>query len=71
MGEGWHSFPKQRTRLLKLLASSGRPGIALLSGDIHLAELSLLTCSSSGAVNPKGSTQQRWGVWELTSSGMT
>ena len=68
LGEGWYTFPKQRTKLLKLLASSDRPGVALLSGDIHLAELSLLSCSPSEA---KGSAQQRWGVWEMTSSGMT
>ena len=48
VGEGWQHFPQQRTRLLRLLAGSGRPGVVLLSGDIHLAELSLLTCDSVG-----------------------
>lgn len=82
LGEGWQHFPNQRSQLLRLLAGSGRPGLVLLSGDIHLAELSLLTCSSgdgSGGgleqfrrVGGHGvSSSARWAVWELTSSGMT
>eukprot|EP01043_Picozoa_sp_COSAG02_P031657 COSAG02_NODE_2076_length_9917_cov_906.312589_7_plen_622_part_00 len=82
LGEGWHHFPNQRRRLLRLLAGSGRPGLVLLSGDIHLAELSLLTCGSGdgggGGLeqfrrigHDDVSSSARWAVWELTSSGMT
>ncbi len=82
LGEGWQHFPNQRNRLLRLLAGCGRPGVVLLSGDIHLAELSLLTCGSvdgsGGALEPFRRVERdgvsppaRWAVWELTSSGMT
>ena len=39
--EKWSNFPKERSRFLKLLAQEGVPPVVLLSGDRHLAEISL------------------------------
>ncbi len=58
--EKWGNFPAARARLLELIASSHAPGVVLLSGDRHFAELS---CLSGGAA--------RYPLFELTSSGLT
>lgn len=58
--EKWGNFPAARARLLALVASTRAPGVVLLSGDRHFAELS---CLSSG---PAG-----YPLYELTSSGLT
>jgi alkaline phosphatase D len=58
--EKWADFPKARRRLLELLRKSGAPGIVLLSGDRHFAELSRLDASGVG-----------YPLYELTSSGMS
>lgn len=39
--EKWSDFPKDRARLLALLAEEGVPPVILLSGDRHLGEISL------------------------------
>jgi alkaline phosphatase D len=58
--EKWSAFPRARQRLLGVLARSGAPGVVLLSGDRHLAELSRLD-----------EPALRRPLLELTSSGLT
>jgi alkaline phosphatase D len=41
--EKWMNFPKERERLYALLNSTGADGVLILSGDRHLAEVSLDT----------------------------
>jgi len=58
--EKWSAFPRARQRLFETITRAGAPGVILLSGDRHLAELSRL--DEPGQRRP----------WlELTSSGMT
>ncbi|NDE62100.1 MAG: alkaline phosphatase family protein, partial [Cyclobacteriaceae bacterium] len=58
--EKWANFPKERERLLQLIASSGVQTPILLSGDRHIAEIMKLE-------------DERFpmGLYEVTSSGMT
>lgn len=58
--EKWANFPKERERLLDLIAKSGAKTPVLLSGDRHIAEVMKLTDSRF----PKG-------IYEITSSGLT
>ena len=58
--ESWANFPKARTRLLHLLDSLHPPGIILLSGDRHLAEISKYELASAPVP-----------LYEITSSGLT
>ncbi len=39
--EKWSNFPKERSRLLQLLARPDIPPVLILSGDRHLAEVSM------------------------------
>eukprot|EP00753_Platysulcus_tardus_P014445 PLAT4369.4.p1 GENE.PLAT4369.4~~PLAT4369.4.p1 ORF type:complete len:413 (+),score=76.27 PLAT4369.4:169-1239(+) len=57
MSEKWGNFPSERLRLLRLVRDSGVPTV-LLSGDVHMAELT--------ATHLDGTP-----FYELTSSGMT
>jgi len=56
--EKWANFPRERQRLLALLADAGAP-VLILSGDRHLGEISRI--SPPGGGHP---------LLELTSSGM-
>jgi len=56
--EKWMNFPHERARLFKLLHETGAEGVILLSGDRHLAELSMI---DAGAGYP---------IYDLTSSGL-
>jgi alkaline phosphatase D len=58
--EKWANFPKERKRLLELIASSKTKGVVLLSGDRHIAEISKYT--DPGISYP---------VYEITASGLT
>ncbi len=58
--EKWANFPAARKRLLDLIAASGAPGVLLLSGDRHIAEISRMDVA--GLTYP---------LYEVTSSGMT
>ncbi len=58
--EKWGNFPTARARLLELLAKTRTPGVVLLSGDRHFAELSCMTGGPLG-----------YPLYELTSSGLT
>ncbi|MFT3878904.1 MAG: alkaline phosphatase D family protein [Gemmatales bacterium] len=57
--EKWMNFPKQRERFLKLLEATQAKGVIVLSGDRHLAELSMMP-------NAVG-----YPLYDLTSSGLT
>jgi alkaline phosphatase D len=56
--EKWANFPHERERLYKLLRDTKAAGVVLLSGDRHLAELSLM---DAGIGYP---------LYDLTSSGL-
>ena len=58
--EKWANFPTERRRLLDLIGRTGVPGVVLLSGDRHLAEISRI---EDGAVG--------YPIHEVTASGMT
>jgi alkaline phosphatase D len=58
--EKWDNFPKERARFLELLRRTQTMGVVVISGDRHLAELSLLT-PADGAPYP---------LYDLTTSGL-
>ena len=58
--EKWANFPKEREKLLDLIARSGVQNPILLSGDRHIAEIMKLVDSRF----PKG-------LFEVTASGLT
>lgn len=58
--EKWSNFPKARQRLFDLLITYKVPGVILLSGDRHIAEISRLDLPGLG-----------YPLYEVTSSGMT
>ncbi len=58
--EKWANFPRSRQRLLNLIASTKAPGVILLSGDRHHAEISRI--ERAGIPYP---------LYEITSSGLT
>ena len=58
--EKWANFPQERARFLDLLARTKAKGVVMVSGDRHLAEISLLK-PSDGAPYP---------LCELTTSGL-
>ena len=56
--EKWMNFPHERERLFKLIRESQADGVIILSGDRHLAELSMM---DAGIGYP---------IYDLTSSGL-
>lgn len=58
--EKWDNFPNERARFLELLRRTRAKGVIVISGDRHLAELSLLT-PADGAPYP---------LYDLTTSGL-
>lgn len=58
--ERWEAFPAERERLLRLIAESRAPGVVLLSGDRHIAEIMKIEDPRIG-----------YPLYEVTSSGMT
>lgn len=58
--EKWDNFPAERARFLELLHRTQAQSVVIISGDRHLAELSLLT-PADGAPYP---------LYELTTSGL-
>ena len=40
--EKWMNFPHERERLFNLIRETGAEGVIILSGDRHLAELSMM-----------------------------
>jgi len=62
--ESWSDFPESRSRLLDVIGSSPCSNVVLLSGDVHMAEVSQATCLSGG-------TGRQRRLWEFTSSGLS
>jgi alkaline phosphatase D len=58
--EKWANFPKERQRLLQLIATTKVKNPLLMSGDRHIAEISLLKNNNYPS-----------GLYEVTSSGLT
>lgn len=58
--EKWANFPQERARFLDLLARTRAKGVVMVSGDRHLAELSLLQ-PADGAPYP---------LYDMTTSGL-
>ena len=57
--EKWANFPQAQTRLFDTIRQSGAPGVILLSGDRHLAELS------------RRDDVLGYPLYDLTASGLT
>jgi alkaline phosphatase D len=55
--EKWMNFPHERERLFKLIRESGAQGVIILSGDRHLAELSMMDA------------QLGYPIYDITASG--
>ena len=55
--EKWMNFPHERERLFTLIRETGAEGVIILSGDRHLAELSMMDA------------QVGYPIYDLTSSG--
>ena len=68
--ENWERFPRAREALLSMLLASGVPAPVILSGDVHFAEISRVTCVRDQPPGPSGPAAQR-DLYEVTSSGMT
>lgn len=58
--EKWENFPSERERLFDLIAETGAPGVILLSGDRHIAEIMRIDDDRVG-----------YPIYEVTASGMT
>ncbi|WP_373521130.1 alkaline phosphatase D family protein [Aquiflexum sp.] len=58
--EKWENFPKERQKLFDLISNSKIKNPVLISGDRHIAEISVLK-----------NKQFPTGLYEITSSGMT
>jgi len=72
--ETWAEFPLARQRLLNMIhyarTAGGKPNIAMLSGDVHTAEVlqGYWKCENATA-EPEPSSVDH--LWEFTSSGLT
>jgi alkaline phosphatase D len=69
--EKWANFPQARQRLIRTIRSSGAPGVVLLSGDRHFAELSRLDPGDVLNGNETDRASAGYPLYELTASGMT
>ncbi|WP_162428357.1 alkaline phosphatase D family protein [Pontibacter pudoricolor] len=58
--EKWANFPASRKRLLDMIVATKAPGVILLSGDRHIAEISKTELPG-----------MNYPLYEITSSGMT
>lgn len=58
--ETWANYPKERQRFIELLARYQQQPVVIISGDVHWAELSMISETASD-----------WPLVELTSSGLT
>lgn len=61
--ETWGNFPHERQRLFDLIGETGANGVIFISGDRHLAEVSVEAGKGRGRVP--------YPMWDFTSSGMT
>lgn len=62
--ETWGNFPHERQRLYALIDSTDAGGVVFLSGDRHLAEISV------DRVPRLDGTRPPYPLWDFTSSGM-
>jgi hypothetical protein len=60
IAESWYKLPQSQARLLALLAAARVEGALIISGDVHFAEISRLTCPALG-----------YPLYDVTSSGLT
>ncbi len=56
--ESWANLPRERERLIRLIARTGARGVVFLSGDVHLAEIARRT------------ERTPYPLWEVTSSAL-
>ena len=63
--ESWGHFPSERIRLLTLL--NNVPGLVILSGDVHYAEIA----STNTQQQQQLTATNQGGILEVTSSGLT
>ena len=61
--EKWGNLPHERQRLFQTIRDTGATGVVLLSGDRHLAELSMLPADDADGVG--------YPLYDLTASGLT
>ncbi|MCE2654181.1 MAG: alkaline phosphatase family protein [Planctomycetaceae bacterium] len=61
--ETWGNLPHERQRLYDLIGSTGASGVVFLSGDRHLAEISVDRGLEAGRRVP-------YPMWDFTSSGL-
>lgn len=61
--ESWSRYPRERARLLELLARTRANGVLLFSGDRHHAELARFD-------SPRDGMQPDYPLWELTTSAL-
>lgn len=66
--ESWGHFPKERERLLKLL--NDVPGLVILSGDVHHAEISTANEIAEHKMRSMTAANKK-AIVEVTSSGLT
>lgn len=66
--ESWGHFPAAKRRLYSLIEQTRAPGLILLSGDVHFAEISG-TSFDADEVRPNQYTTSS--IVEITSSGLT
>lgn len=59
--EKWGNFPHERQRLIDLIAKTQANGVVFISGDRHLAELSVIKTGIDGSPYP---------LYDVTSSGL-
>lgn len=61
--ECWGNMPRERQRMLELVARTGANGVVFLSGDRHAAEISRMPAATDG----RGPA---YPIWEVTSSSL-
>ena len=67
--ESWGQFPEERAKLLRLV--NGLPGLVLISGDVHHADISDALAGVEDTDTGDQHRQSRHGIVEVTSSGLT
>ena len=65
--ESWCHFNKERQRLLRLISRNNIPGVVLLSGDVHFAEI----LSTNPEFRQEHFNGHNHPLLEVTSSGLT
>jgi len=66
IAEGWSKLPKSRSRLFQLIHQTKAPGVILLSGDVHYAEI-VVADEDRDPEFPRG----LYPIFDFTSSALT